>query len=187
MALIHKIIMGILALITCIAVVSATAMWYRGGKTTLTTTQYTVPPQIKVVEKIKRVNVPGPVQIVTVEKQVVVEKLKLPAWISGDVNEQVIATAEIPPYAGKTNAAAILNTSTGKGDIVAKQVPLPLFGFESVKEIGIRGGIDEKAELEGDVYGRWDFLRVGNVHVGAYVEGNTRGEGKAMVSAGYKW
>lgn len=183
-----KIITWILSVIALIAIVAATVAWYRAqNQKPVSTVEYIKVPQIKTVTKIKEVKVPGPTQIVTVEKQVVVEKLKLPDWIKTDENKQVIATAEIQPYKGKTNAVAVLDTNTGASEIVAKQVPLPLFDFENEKEIGLRAGINLKGATETGIYGRWSFLRVGNMHLGAYGEANTSGDAKAQVEIGYRF
>ena len=135
---------------------------------------------------IKRVEVPVE-KIVTIEKTVVVEKLKLPDSVSKDPNKQITATAEIEPYEGKTNVIAIIDTKSGESNIMAKQQPLSLFAFENKKEIGARYGTSIKNGIEADVYGRWDFVRVGNLHLGAYGEATSYGEAKAMISVGYRW
>ena len=183
-----QIKMGGMAVLVLIAVIAAIVAWYwPRPQLTITNVEYVQVPQIKVVTKIKTVKVPGPTEIVTIEKEVVVEKLKLPEWIKTDENKQIIATAEIPPYKGKTDAVAILDTKTGASQIVAKQVPLPLFGFENDKEIGMRAGVNLKGGTETGIYGRWSFLRVGSFHVGAYGEANTGGDAKAQLEIGYRF
>ena len=185
MTTIVKVIIGALALLLILATASSLYQWYH--KPTGSTTTYVKVPEIKEVVKIKRVTVPGPERIVTIEKAVIIDKLSLPEWIKTDANEQAIATAVIEPYKGKTNAVSLLNTKTGVGQIVAKQEPLSLFGFVNDKEIGVRGGYSVKQNQELDVYGRWDFVRVGNVAIGIYGEATSYGEAKAMISIGYKW
>lgn len=184
----NRILVIALAVVTLIALVSAVVAWYRlQHQVPVNRTEFIKVPEVKTVTKIKRVEVPGPTKIVTVEKEVVVEKLKLPDWVKTDENKQVIATAEIQPYEGKTDAVAILDTKTGESVIVAKQIPLPLFGFENSKEIGLRAGVNIKGEAETGIYGRWSFLRVGNLHVGAYGEANSRGDAKAQLEIGYRF
>jgi hypothetical protein len=178
-----KIIIGVLVALILTATGSALYFWYK-KPSVITVTEWKEP---KEVVKIKRVEVPGPERIVTIEKAVIVDKLKLPEWIKTDVNEQAIATAVIEPYRGRTNAVSLINTKTGIGQIVAKQEPLPLFGFLNDKEVGVRVGYSIKQGQEIDVYGRWDFARVGNVAIGVYGEATSYGEGKAMISAGYRW
>ena len=189
MTLKTKIIIGIITLVCVLAVSSSVYNWYSGiWKPPVSSSTYLPAPQIKVVTKIKRVEVPGPERITTIEKEVVVEKLKLPDWIKNDVNKQVIATAEIAPYEGKTNAAAILDTKTGQSEIIAKQVPLSLFGFENKKELGVRVGYStDEWEMRSTVFGRWQFARIGNVHLGIYGEANSRGEGVGQLELTYKW
>jgi len=182
-----RIIIGLLAVLAVLAVSSAIYSWYRTPPA-IFTDRYVSVPQIKTVTKLKTVEVPVE-KIVVIEKQVVVEKLKLPDWVKTDAGQQVLTTAEIPPYEGITNAVAVMNTQSGTSQIVAKQVPLPLFAFEAKREVGVRGGVATAAESNIDItiYGRWDFLRIGNTHIGAYVEGDSSGSAKAQVQVGYKW
>jgi hypothetical protein len=183
--MLNKIITYILSILLLISISAAIYAWYK-PPVKITTTQYIEVPKVKTVTKIKEIKVPGPTQIVTIEKEVVVEKLKLPDWFKTDENKQVIATAEIAPYSGKTDTIAILDTKTGESQIIAKQVPLPMFSFENDKEIGIRAGMGLNA-TEVSLYAKWSFLRVGNFHVGAYGEANTRGDAKAQIEIGYRF
>jgi hypothetical protein len=184
-----KVIIGIVILIGVLAVISAVSNWYGGQhQPAVSQCEYIKQPEPKIITKIKRVEVPGPERIVTIEKQVVVEKLKLPDWVKNDANKQVIAVVEIAPYEGKTNAAAIMDTKTGTSEIIAKQVPLSLFGLENKKELGIRAGYTtDEWKTRSTVYGRWDFLRVGNAHLGFYGEANSRGEGIAQIEINYRF
>ena len=177
------------AVLAVLAITAAIVSWYRAEHPPVTSkTEYVNVPQIKTVTTIKRIPVTVE-KVITIEKQVVVEKLKLPEQIAKDVNKQVTATGEVAPYEGKTNVVAVIDVKSGESQIVAKQVPMSFFDFESKKEIGVRYGYGSasKVNMEADIYGRWDFVRVGNVHVGVYGEVNTNGDGKAMISAGYRW
>ena len=181
-----KVIIGILSVLLLIATASSLYHWYK-TPAIITQTEYVNVPQIKEVVKIKRVTVPGPARVVTVEKTVIVEKLGLPEWISTNDNEQAIATASIDPYKGKTNAVALLNVKTGVGQIVAKREPLPLFGFVNEREIGLRAGINTKAEPETTVYGKWSFARVGNAHIGIYGDASSTGQARVQVEVGFRF
>lgn len=181
-----KIIGGILIFLLLVATSSALYFWYKKPAAGSGATYEKAPP-IKTVTKIKLVEVPGPTKIVTIEKQVIVEKLKLPDWFKNSPDEQAIASAEVAPYKGKTNAVALLNTQTGVGQILVKQEPLPLFGFVNDREIGVRGGVNIKGVIESTVYGRWDFVRVGSVHVGVYGDASTTGDARVQVGAGYRF
>jgi hypothetical protein len=184
-----KIIMGVVIFVLSLATISALYAWYSGrNKPPVSQIEYIKVPEIKETIKIKKVEVPGPERIITIEKEIVVEKLKLPDWVKTDANKQVIATAEIAPYEGKTNAAAILDTKTGASEIIAKQVPLSLFGFENKKEIGVRVGYStDEWEMRSTVFGRWSFARIGNIHLGIYGEANSRGEGIGQLEINYRF
>jgi hypothetical protein len=186
MNLLSKIIIGVLVALLLTATASALYFWYKKPPATNTTTYVNV-PQIKEVIKIKRVEVPGPERIVTIEKQTIVEKLGLPEWVRTNADEQAIATAVIEPYKGKTNAVALLNIKTGVGQIIAKQEPIPLFGFVNDREVGIRAGINIKGEPETTAYGKWSFARIGNVHIGAYADAGSTGTAKIQIEAGFRF
>jgi len=99
------------------------------GKDTGTIT-YVKVPEIKEVIKYKTVKVPVK-EVVTYEKEKVVEKLKLPDWIIKDENKQVITTGEIKSYRGKTDVVTVLDTKTGESEMIAKQRPLPFIGIDA--------------------------------------------------------
>jgi hypothetical protein len=181
-----KIVMGILVFLLILATSSSLYYWYKKPAAG-SGPEYEKPPEIKVVTKIKRVEVPGPERIVTIEKQVIVEKLKLPDWFKNNPDEQAIATAEIAPYKGKTHAVALLNTKSGVGQIIVKQEPLPLLGFVNDREIGVRAGMNTDGQPETTVYGKWDFVRIGAVHVGVYGEAASTGQAKVQIGVGYRF
>jgi len=177
----------IVTILAALALTAAVVAWYREqNPSVISRTEYVKVPEIKTVTKIKRVMVPLK-EVVTLEKSVIVEKLKLPDEVAKDENKQVIGTGEVTPYEGSTNIVAVLDTKTGESKLIAKQQPIPFIDFENKKEIGARYGATIKNGMEADIYGRWDFMRIGNVHLGVYGEMNTSGDGKAMISAGYRW
>lgn len=183
---ISKIIIGILAFLLIAATSSALYFWWKKPAAG-SGVGYEKPPEIREVIKIKKVEVPGPTKIVTIEKQVIVEKLKLPDWVRDNPDEQAIASAVVEPYKGKTNTIALLNTKTGVGQVLVKQEPLSLFGFVNEREIGIRMGVNIKAEPETTVYAKWSFARVGSVHIGAYADAGSTGQAKVQVEAGFRF
>jgi hypothetical protein len=91
----------------------------------------------------------------------------------------------IEPYKGKTNAVALLNVKTGVGQIIAKQEPIPFLGFVNDREVGIRAGVNIKGEPVTSIYGQYDFVRVGSVKIGAYVDADSTGQAKAQVAVGF--
>jgi len=154
-------------------------LWYSGGNTENIPQEWTPPPEIRIVEKIKRVEVPVE-KIVVVEKQVIVEKLNLPDWIKKNANEQVVATAVIEPYDGDMNVASVINTQTGVGTIVTTPVPMSLISLEHKKDIYVRAGYDTHLETQVSLGGRYKFLRVTNIHLGVYGEISNRQSGEAV-------
>lgn len=172
--------------IAVLAVASSLYSWYM-PQPVITKTEYVNVPVIKETVKIKRIEVPVE-KIVTIEKEVVVQKLNLPDWIKTDKDIQVIATASIEPYEGTTDAVATLNTRTGESSIIAKHRPLSLFGLISQKEIGIRYGVGTNSPTPYvSVYGHYNFLRVGSLYMGGYGEVNQAAAAIAMIQTGYRW
>lgn len=186
MTTISKAIIGILCILLLTATASAVYFWFKKPPV-VTQTEYVKVPQIREVVKVKRVEVPGPERIVTLEKEVIVDRLKLPEWVKTNADEQAIATAAIEPYKGKTNAVALLNVKTGIGQIIAKQEPLPLFEFLNEREVGVRAGINIKGEPVTSVYGQYDFVRVGSIKIGAYADADSTGQAKVQVAAGVRF
>jgi hypothetical protein len=176
-----------LLIIALIAVASAVYSWYRPPKI-VTQTRYVEVPKEKVVARIKTVKVPGPERIVTIEKERIVKALELPESVGNDQDKQIIANADIPcdESVNGQSVVTVMDTQTGESRILAKPKPLPLVGFENRKEIGARYGLTNEGP-EVDVYGRWDFLRVGSLHLGVYGEVNSQAEAKAMMQVGYRW
>ena len=183
---------AVLIILCCVLAIACASLAYFHFKTPVAVNAevYTPAPEIKEVVKIKRVEVPGPEKIITIEKEKVVERLKLPDDIGKNPDKQIIATAVVEPYEGKTNAVAVMDTRTGEGSISVKQEDPPLFAFQNKKEIGGRFGYvtDESGVKQVvDAYGRWTVLRVWRVHVGIYGEVNSRPEGKTAVDISYRW
>jgi hypothetical protein len=177
----------LLIIVAIIAIVAAGVAWWKDQHPSVVSkTQFVEIPQIKTVEKIKTVMVPMK-EVETIVKADVSKKLNLADGITQDENKQVTCSGVVPAYEGKTDIVSVIDTKTGKSEIVAKEEALPWFEFESKKEIGARAGYGIKNSQEVDIYGRWDFLRIGKVHVGVYGEGNTAGDAKAMLNVGYKW
>ena len=183
----NNIIIGVLSACLLIAVSSAIYFWYaERHKPPVSQIEYIKVPEVKTVTKIQRIEIPGPERIVTIEKPVIIEKLKLPDWVK-DADKQIIATAEISPYDGKTNTVAILDTTTGVAEIIAKQEPPAFMAFTNNKELGIRAGYASTPAARATVYGRWGFARVGKIHLGVYAEANSEGEGMAQLEVSYRF
>jgi hypothetical protein len=184
-----KIIIGVVIILVLLAIIAAIRGWYT-DLPKLLTTQWLTAPEIKKVAGIPKVKVPISA-IVTIDKKKVSQKLKLPEAVAKDETKQITATAEIPPYEGKTDVAAIMTIVNGEGktEILAKQQPLSFFGLENRGALGVRWGYSSRAadKTELDGYGSWNFLRIGATHTGFYGEVTSTGDVKAMVGLEYRW
>ena len=143
--------------------------WYKPPQT-ITRTEYVKVPDIRETVKIKRVEIPIE-KIVTIEKIVVVDRLNLPAWIRDDESKQVIATGDFPSTRGGYTAAAIIDTKTGEGQIVAKEKRQPFFAWLNEKEIGGVYGLSTDSPRDWLAYGQWTPGRVGPIHGAIYTDG----------------
>ena len=183
---------AVLIVLCCVLAIACASLAYFHFKTPVAVNAevYTPAPEIKEVVKIKRVNVPGPKEIVTIEKEKVVERLHLGDDIGKNPDKQIIATAVIPPHEGDTNAVAVMDTRTGEGSISVKQEDPPLFAFVNKKAVGGRYGYvadNNGAKQQVDFYAHWTIARVWRVHVGIYGEVNSKPEGKTAVDISYRW
>ena len=175
-------------ILATLAITAACVSWWHSTHPLIqSSVSYVKVPEIKLVQSIKHVPVPM-TNVDTLYKDDLIKKLKLQnEEFAKNPDKQGTTTGVIAPYDGNTNVISVINTKTGVSEIVAKQEPLSFFAFEDKKEIGVRYGYSIKNFQEVDIYGRWDFVRIGNVHVGVYGDANTAGDAKAMVSVGYKW
>lgn len=171
MTLKTKIIFIIVGFFALIAFASMTYAWYvERNKPPVSKVEYIKVPEIKEVVKIKRVEVPVE-KIVTIEKQVLVEKLKLPDWFKQDEHKQAIATAVIEPYKGKTNTVAVIDTDTGAGEIIVKQEPVSFAGFANDKQFYGKAGYSTNRETQITIGADWKFARLGALNIGIFGEG----------------
>ena len=165
-------------LVVTLAIAAAVVGWYRPKpEPQKEYVEVEVPKYVKVIQKVE---VPGPEKIVVVEKQVLSTKTELPAWVKDNSDEQVLVVGELAPWKGKTEVISTLNTNTGVGRIISKRIPLPFIDFQNDKEIGLTYGTDV------EIYGRWTFLRVGNIYVAGYASYRRDGE-IAGIQASYRW
>jgi len=180
---------GILAGVLAILAGTSVAYFHFKKPDPVNMAQYSPAAEMRETVKIKRIEVPVE-RIITIEKEKVVEKLRLSDDIAKDPDKQIIATTKVPAYEGDTDVVAIVDTKTGEGSMVVKQEPVPLFAFQNKKELGGRFGYvagESGLKQQVDFYGRWTIFRVGRVHVGLYGEINSKPEGKTAVDVSYRW
>lgn len=126
---------------------------------------YTQAPAIKGTATTK-VEVPIKLGKVKIIPKAVVKKAipELPPEIDNDSTE-VTGTAVIPPSETGTDVVTTIDTITGDTKIISKPKELSLFAFESKASIGLGYGYSTSGTVA-DVHGTYQFLRVGNAHVG---------------------
>lgn len=176
-----KITLGVVAVI---ALASMAWNWYHPRVNNITTTEYRTVQEEKVVTKIKRVAVPGPTKIITIEKAAVSTKLD----VAIPEGKEVIANADIEPSEGGTSVVTVMDMTTGESTVIAKEKPLPLFGFPADVEAMIRYGISTQGVgQQADIAVRYQFLRVGKFKLGAYGELSSQPQAKAMLEVAFKF
>lgn len=148
--------------------------------------QYTAPLPERPVADLPRSALPVK-QVQAYDKAAIVRKLPALAPEVARPNRQIIANADIPATRGGASAVAVLDTDTGESTILVREKPRPLVEFEGDGAVGLRYGINESLRTEGTIYGRWNVLRVGNVHLGAYAEVTTDAEATAQVGLEYRF
>jgi hypothetical protein len=174
-----------LGVVALLAVSSAAWNWYHPQVKTLTKTEYRTVTEEKKVREIKRVMVPGPERIVTIEKKVIVEKLGIDPI--PDEGVEVIANADVEPSEGGTSVVVVMDTTTGESKVIAKEKPLSLFGFPSDVEAMLRYGLTTRGGQAAELAARYQFFRVGKFRLGAYGEVSSQPEAKAMLEVAYKF
>jgi hypothetical protein len=181
-----KVIVVGIFIVALLAGASAIHSWFADKLVTSET--FTEAKDMKKAKDITRERVKANVPIEVLKKEEAVKKLKIGDPIKSNPNIQITDTAELPPWEGKTNVLATWDTAEGKIKINAEQVPLSFFGFENKKELGVRVGYStDGMEMRSTVFGRWQFARIGNVHLGIYGEANSRGEGIGQLEISYKF
>ncbi len=137
-----------------------------------------VPVPYKVISKVT-VTVPG----ITVYAKPEIKEV-WPDWFTGDPNQQLTAIGIVQPYRGQTECASVINVMTGESNIFTKRLPMPLFGFDNTKRIGVVLGYGML------IQGEWSFARVGNIYIsanGAFAESAGKSVGVAGLGGTYVW
>lgn len=184
----------LIGLVVLVAVFSALNGWYRPKFDSTPDKEFRILPGPEYTKYVttRKVIVNTPITVLDKEE---LSKARhhgeLSAEIRKDPDLQITATAEVEPYRGKTVVDCVLDSRTGETRMIAKKQPVPLFGFENEKAVGVAYGMGTKGE-ELDVYGRWNFARIGNLYTGAKVEINSYLEdssidAKAMLTMEYRF
>jgi len=171
----------IVIVLIILAICSAIWQWYI-PEPIPDPTHFTIQPPIKKTDTIERVDIPIK-KVVTLKKKDVIKVIKaIPEEIKQDDTKEITATAVTPcPEGTSIEAISIIDTNTGATTILTKPTKPSLFAFENKQEIGVRVGSNQQI----DVFARWQFVRVGSIHLGVYGEINPK-EGKGAIELVYK-
>lgn len=126
-----------------------------------TVTQYVEVEKPRYIEKIKKIEVPVE-KIITLEKEKIIEKENLPEWLKGATEQVVLAIGDVKPYTGKTRVISILNTKTGEGSLIQKQLPLTLLEFK--RDLRLSAGWDFFSQKPFSSL-EFTFLRISKVNL----------------------
>lgn len=205
-----------LLILLILAVFSALWQYLMPQIRTIETNIFKRVPEIRKVVDVQRVLVPCPERgLVVLDKAQVVKKLGLddePGWLHQDGAElapqtgrsdgeagepfddrhltsslEILATGEIPETANGAEAISVIDMNTGVTTISVREKPAPWFQFRNDGAIGVRYGVDQRLRYVGNVYGRWDFLRVKDVYFSANTDLETGGDAKLQVGGEYRW
>lgn len=184
---------------------------------TITTTRFMRVPEIHKVESVKRVYVACPEKgIITLDRAEIAKKLNIdflqggnlaaanqnqppqppltggslaPSLVKGRAGEglEVTATATLPESDNGIDVVSVMNMETGESQLVAREKSAPWFQFRNDGAMGIRYGINQRLEYVGNVYGRWDFLRVKDIYLSANGDLSTGADAKIQLGAEYRW
>lgn len=174
-----------------LALFAAIWQWAMPKVRTITTAEFRRVPEIRKVKDVQRVRVPCPEQgIVVLDKKEAAQKLSLPWYLERPLPAaapQITATADLPETKNGIEAVSVIDLQTGESQIVAREKTAPWFQFRNDGALGLRYGIDQRLDYVGNVYGRWDFLRVRDVYLSANGDLSTGGDAKVQLGVEYRW
>lgn len=168
----------ILIVVAAVAVAIAVYSFKREVKERVVTKiEYRTMPEEKKFAKIPKKTIPAPKQIVVIEKEAIAQEMDTVF----EADDQVVSNADIPPSDGGTSVVTVLNMETGQSKTFAKEKPESLFSLRNDLEVGVRYGVSTENGQEGQIFSRWQFLRVGECKLGVYGEISSDPETTAMV------
>ena len=100
---------------------------------------------------------------------------------------EITATGEIPETRNGAEVMSTIDMNTGVSTIVVREKPTPWFQFRNDGAVGIRYGLDQRLNYIGNIYGRWDFLRIKDVYISANTDIETGGDAKLQIGGEYRW
>jgi hypothetical protein len=139
------------------------------------------------VERIKTIRVPVK-EVEVVDKAEALELAKLPKNTLTE-SQEVMAVGRVAPNEGDTTVAVVINTATGRADIVARQEDRKFFGIPKRKfELEIGAGYGTEGMVFDGAF-RWKMLRTGPItwitSLDATIYENNRADAAVMIKASY--
>ncbi len=115
-------------------------------------------------------------------------KLKLPESVQKDDNISVIATADTPRDDRPYIASALLNRTTGIGEIAFTPQPYPWLALNRRAALGLAYGIkDDSDGFVTRIHGRLDLLQVKRLHAGLLGSVDSDGDWYVGGSVEMRW
>ena len=108
----------------------------------------------------------------------------VPEGVKADPTKEVTAVTLVPEHKGDTTVIAVIDKDTGVTTLETRKERPNLFALESIKTLGLRCNVT-KACNEVTLYGSYEFLRIGSIHLEAY--GQVDSEEKAYVGIGIEY
>jgi hypothetical protein len=114
-----------------------------------------------------------------------------PEGTSLPADVQITATADLPESDNGYEEVSVIDTKTGASQIMAREKAAPWFQLRNDAAIGIRYGLcagpGQITPYCGDVYGKWDFLRVKDAYLGASGALGTDSSARLQLGLEYRW
>lgn len=124
--------------------------------------------------------------VVKVYAQAAKTKLQLPAVVSADAGQHVIAASQVRADERPRTLITTLDERTGEATTYDRLDPLPWFAPETRGEIGIVYGLRDGAPM-GRLMVRQNLIQIKSVRLGAHATLDQDGQWFAGVGAFYRW
>lgn len=108
----------------------------------------------------------------------------VPEYVKTDSSKEVVAVATVPEHKGDTTIVAVIDKDSGITTLNTKKERPSLFEIEGIKSLGLRCNVTTACD-EVTLYGSYEFLRVGALHMEAY--GQINSESQAYVGLGLEY
>jgi hypothetical protein len=149
--------------------------WYRE----YSNAQFVAPPSPEIKVEYRE----GPERIVYLNRPELERKDLLPESVKRDKDKEVTAVTTVPEHDGDTTVIAVIDTDTGETTLETRRERPSFFELSNIKTIGLRYDINRR----GTLYGSYEFLRAGKLHMEVYAEINSENRAYAGIGVKYKF